>query len=274
MNSSVHTKIKFCAFFLFLLFCGFQSTAQEFVILKGRVKANSGDLEKIHVINLNQEKGAVTDVEGNFQLTAHLSDSLYVSSVQFNNATIVVTREMMETGSVIIELSDKINELAEVVVDDIQLSGHLALDIGKISTADFERKYKLQTDLNTIIAKDREQNPYVKPVANGGVRLDKIATTVIDKLSKDKKTLPVYTPRQIANKSIQLVGHEFFREDLGLAENEICNFVYFCTEDAPRFRNLVLNSNAFVLIEYFQTRIDDFKERRGHLLNGDQQIPG
>ncbi|TBW27533.1 carboxypeptidase-like regulatory domain-containing protein [Gramella sp. KN1008] len=274
MKLSFKHQLKLVSSTVCIFLFGFQLMAQQTTVLEGKVEAMNGDLEKIHVINLNLEKGSVTDAEGNFQIMARENDSLYISSVQFENSTTVVTREMMEAGNITIVLYDKINELAEVIVDDIKLSGYLANDIGKISTTEFERKYKLQTDLNTIIAKDREQNPYVKPVANGGVRLDKIAGAVIDKLANDKKPVPFYTPRQIANKSIQIVGHRFFREDLGLAENEICNFVYFCTEDAPRFKNLVINSNALVLIEYFQDKIDEFKKRRGELLNGKNQIPG
>ncbi|MCG9972284.1 carboxypeptidase-like regulatory domain-containing protein [Christiangramia crocea] len=274
MNSSNNKQIKFYSIFLVILFWGFQVTAQESAIIKGKIEAETGDLEKIHVINLNLEKGSVTDVDGNFQILANISDSLYISSVQFENKTVVVTPEMLESGSLVIVLSDKINELAEVLVDDIKLSGYLASDINKISTADVERKYRLQNDLNEFIAKDREQNPYVKPISNGGIRLDKVAGAVIDKLSEDRKTTPVYTPREIANKSLQIVGHEFFREDLELQENEICNFVYFCTEDSPTFNRLVINSNAFVLIEYFQTRIEEFRDLRGEILNTSKQIPG
>lgn len=221
---------------------------------------------------MNLEKGSVTDADGNFAIIAGLNDSLYISSVEFNNKTVVVTNEMMTVGTVEIELTTAVNELAEVVVDDIKLSGYLANDIARISVKDVERKFKLQMGLAEAIKFDREQHLYGDP--KGGIRLDKIAGTVINKLSKDRKMSPVYSPRQIANKSIQIVGHKFFSSELGLAENEICNFVYFCVDDAPRFKNLVLNSNAFVLIEYFQERIDEFKQRRGELLNGKDQLPG
>ncbi|MDX1544786.1 MAG: carboxypeptidase-like regulatory domain-containing protein [Christiangramia sp.] len=274
MKSSIKNHINSYIFILVVVLCGFQLTAQESTLLQGKVQAATGDLEKIHVINLNLEKGSVTDAEGNFQIMANKNDSLYISSVQFENKTVIVNPEMLETRSLTIVLADKINELAEVVVDDIKLSGYLASDINKISTADVERKFRLQNDLNEFIAKDREQNPYVKPIANGGIRLDKVAGAVMDKLSKDHKTTIVYTPREIANKSIQIVGHEFFRENLELEENEICNFVYFCSEDSPTFKRLVLNSNAFVLIEYFQSRIKEFRDMRGDILNSSRQIPG
>lgn len=101
-----------------------------------------------------------------------------------------------------------------------------------------------------------------------------MAGVVVRKLSKDPTTNQVYSPKQIANKSLNIVGYKFFSSELGLAENEICNFLYFCVEDTPNFKNLVLNSNAFVLIEYFQERIDEFRQRRGVLLNGKDQIPG
>ena len=165
------------------------------------------------------------------------------------------------------------NELAEVVIDDIKLSGHLANDLKKISIADLEKKYELQNKLNDFIRKDREMNPYEKPVANGGIRIDKIAGSVIDKLSSNQEKPESYTQRELANKSIAIVGHKFFREDLDLRENEICNFVYYCAEDS-NFKRLVINNNAFVLIEYFQSRIDGFRDIRGTSLNADQQIPG
>ncbi|PTX42084.1 hypothetical protein C8P64_2500 [Christiangramia gaetbulicola] len=260
---------------LIFFFClvGLSAQAQESVLLKGKVEASNPDIEKIHIINLNLEKGAVTNTEGEFEIFANENDSLYVSSVQFYNTTVVVTREMIENKSLLIQLQDKMNELAEVVIDDIKLSGHLANDLSKISITDVEKKYELQNNLNDFIRKDREMNPYEKTMANGGIRLDKIAGAVIDKLSGDKQKPKTYTPRELANKSIAIVGHEFFREDLDLNENEICNFVYYCTEDV-RFKRLVINNNAFVLIEYFQTRIDDFRELRGAGLNTPLQIPG
>lgn len=257
----------------FILLFSFSSYAQESGILKGKVEANSLDLEKIHVINLNLEKGAVTNEDGYFQIIANEKDSLYVSSVQFENKTLVVTKEMMDSGSLKIQLQNKMNELAEVVIDDINLSGHLASDLGKISVTEVETKNRLQNDLNTFIKKDKKLNAYGKPNPVGGVRIDKIAGAVMDKLAKNREKPEYYSPKELANKSIQIIGQEFFREDLKLKENEICNFVYFCAEDS-RFKHLVINNNAFVLIEYFQTRIEDFRDRRGSALNATRQIPG
>lgn len=257
----------------FMFLCSFSFYAQESSNLRGKVKANSSDIEKIHIINLTLEKGAVTDEYGNFQIQANEKDSLYVSSVQFENKTIVVTKEMIESKAFIIDLQNRMNELAEVVIDDIKLTGYLASDLNKISVTSVETKNRLQNELNMFIEKDKKLNPYGKPNPVGGININKVAGAVIDKLSENSEKPKQYSPKELANKSIQIVGHEFFREDLDLEENEICNFVYFCTEDS-RFKRLVINNNAFVLIEYFQTKIEDFRERRGSALNAIRQIPG
>jgi len=265
--------LKIFSIISFTFLFSFSFYGQESSILNGKVEADSPDVEKIHIINLTLEKGAVTDVNGNFQILAKEKDSLYVSSVQFENKTILVTKEMIESKAFVINLQNRMNELAEVVIDDIKLSGHLASDLNKISVTNVETRNRLQNDLNTFIEKDRKLNPYGKPSPVGGININKIAGAVIEKLSKNAEKPIQYSPKELANKSIQIVGHEFFREDLDLEENEICNFVYFCTEDS-RFKRLVINNNAFVLIEYFQTKIEDFRERRGSALNATRQIPG
>ena len=273
MNFKIHfPSIRFL-FILSVFLSGFSARSQEPVTLNGKVEANNADIEKIHVINLSLEKGAVTNSKGEFQIVANEGDSLYVSSVQFRNSTIIVTQKMLQEKKLFVQLEDKMNELTEVVIDDIKLSGHLASDLGKISITALEAKHKLQNELQSFIRKDREQNPYGQPVANAGLRIGKIAGSVIGKLSSGKEPPKTYTNRELANKSIAIVGQGFFRKDLNLNENEICNFIYFCSEDS-RFRRLVINNNAFVLIEYFQARINDFKDRRGDLLNAPVQIPG
>ncbi|MDR5591851.1 carboxypeptidase-like regulatory domain-containing protein [Christiangramia sp. SM2212] len=266
-------KSIFCLVIVTLI--GFNSMAQsqEVSVLDGKITASNPDVEKIHVINLDLEKGAVTDAQGNFQILAKLNDSLYISSVQYQNRSIVVTEEMIASKTINIELQDKLNELAEVVIDDIKLSGHLASDINKISITKVETKNRLQNSLNDFIEKDKKLNPYGEANPVGGIRIDKIAGAVIDKLSKDSETPRSYTSKELANKSIQIVGLEFFREDLRLNENEICNFLFYCTEDT-RFKHLVINKSAFVLIEYFQTKIEDFRDLRGSALNTKRQIPG
>lgn len=270
-------KIKifqnFWSLLFLMLLTGFSVQAQNSKILNGEIISRNPDVEKIHVINLTKEKGAVTNAEGKFSIIATENDSIYVSSVQFENKYVVITREMMRTGKMSIELIDKMNELAEVMIDDIQLSGYLANDLNLIAIEDVQTKNRLQQNLDDFIKKDREMNPYYQPSITEGIRIDKIARAVIDKLSNPSTQPKVYSQKELANKSIKIVGYEFFKEDLSLNENEVCNFLFFCAEDL-QFKRLVVNNNAFVLIEYFESRIGAFRDHRGNLLNASEEIPG
>ncbi|MCP9201433.1 carboxypeptidase-like regulatory domain-containing protein [Gramella sp. GC03-9] len=275
LNSTIkNTILNRNLVILLFLFTGLTGFAQDAVLLQGKIEAANNDLEKIHVINMNLEQGSVTNKNGEFDLRVRLNDTLYFSSVQFENRSVVVNTEMFKNGKLEVELSERMNELAEVVIDDINLSGYLANDIAKISTEKFQRNYRLQSDLGAVIARDRELNPYEQAFAGGGVRFDILARKLADKLSEDKKQQPVFSKKDIMDKSLQLVGYQFFEKQLGLTENEVSNFLYFCSEDRPKFKNIVLNNNALVLIEYFETRIEEFRDRRGKLLNQGGQIPG
>lgn len=264
-------KLRFLVFLLFTI--GLSAQAQDSQVLKGKIISKNPEVEKIHVINLTKEKGAVTNSEGNFTLIAAEKDSIYISSVQFENKFVVVTEEMLRNGVMQIEVTDRMNELAEVVIDDIQLSGYLANDLNLIATEDVQTKNRLQQNLDDFIKKDREMNPYYQPSITEGIRIDKIALAVIDKLSKPSTAPKTYSPKELANKSIDIVGYHFFQEDLELNENEVCNFLFFCAEDI-QFKRLVVNNNAFVLIEYFESRIGAFRDLRGKNLNASEEIPG
>ena len=261
--------------FLFIcIFCfSFSSYSQNSKTLKGEIVSRNPAVEKIHVINLTNETGAVTNAEGKFSIMAAENDSIYVSSVQFENKFVVITSDMIRKGILNIELIDEMNELAEVMIDDIQLSGYLANDINMIAVEDVVVKNRLQQNLDDFIKKDKEMNPYYEPSIAEGIRIDKIARAVIDKLSKPSAQPKAYSPKELVNKSISIVGYEFFKENLELTENEVFNFLFFCTEDL-QFKRLVVNNNSFVLIEYFESRIEAFHDLRGRNLNVKREIPG
>ncbi len=256
---------------LFVCLLSLSATAQDSVILKGTVRANSPDIEKIHVINLNLEKGTTTDEYGAFEIIARENDSIFFSSVQYEKITILVTAGMLNKGTLKVKLSEQMNELAEVMIDDIKLSGYLANDLAKISIKDYEMKSKLMMNLGEAIKWDRKMHPVINP--NPGVDIKKLVGIAINKLSKPQGPPIDNSPETLAVKSIEIVGQKFFNETLSLNDTEVNNFLYFCSNDS-RFRQLVFTENTFALIEYLQSRIEEFRDVRGALLNKTREIPG
>ncbi|WP_405200531.1 hypothetical protein [Christiangramia sp. LLG6405-1] len=268
-----HMLYKYLGAVLIIFLFSVNLKAQETSLLKGQIISENKDVQNVHIVNLTQETGTTSDVKGEFFIGAAINDSLFISSVQFQNRTVVVRQNMIESGKIEIELYEAMNELSEVFIDDIELSGYLANDLNLISIKEVETKNRLQQNLDDFIRKDRELNPYYQPSMTEGIRIDKIAMAIAEKLSKNKETPIVYSPKELANLSLKIVGEEFFSKDLDLDANEICNFLLYCDRD-QNFEELVLNNNALVLIEYFETRIESFRKLRAGNLNAGRQLPG
>ena len=97
--------------------------------IKGRIIASS-DLLGIHIINKTESKFAVTNDLGEFVIPAKQNDTLIVSGIQYEPKEILITDIIMQTRAVIVNLSDNVNVLDEVVVGKV-LTGYLLTDVNK-----------------------------------------------------------------------------------------------------------------------------------------------
>ncbi|AVR44061.1 hypothetical protein C7S20_01610 [Christiangramia fulva] len=266
--------IKHSFFLILLMFGSLVTNAQERQILKGKIlSVDHENVEKINIINLNNETGTISDQNGDYELTVKAHDSILFSSVQFENKTLVVSEKMISDGKFPdVILNDAINELAEVQISNIKLSGYLANDINQVSIAEVETKNKLQRNLNKVIEIDRSLNPPQNVNPQGGINVMKVAGMIADKLNTHKETLIHFTPEDFVKKSISMVGVQYFRETLALEENEVTNFILYCSEEV-RFKILFRKEDALGLIEYFDSKIDDFRNLRGDLLNQQKEVP-
>lgn len=246
--------------------------AQERQILQGKlISVDSIGVEKLNIVNLNAETGTISDQNGYYKIGVKVNDSILFSSIQFENRTLVVSEKMISEGKLPeVILNDAMNELAEVRISNIKLSGYLGNDINRISVAEAETKNKLQINLDRIIEIDRKLNPPQNVDPQGGINVMKVAGMIADKLSKDKSKPPHFTPEDFVRKSLSMIGSEYFRETLELNENEITNFILYCSKEV-RFKVLFRKEDALGLIEYFNSRIEDFREMRGNFLNQPQK---
>ncbi len=78
------TNSVFIFALLLLLFCGYSSFAQNYVIIEGRVVNKSGQsLQNAHVLNLTKKLGTITNEMGVFRIFAAPGDSMVVSSMGY-----------------------------------------------------------------------------------------------------------------------------------------------------------------------------------------------
>ncbi len=117
--------------------CGIYSFAQEEDdnVVDKKVRAlvtnaqTNEPLESVHVINLNQVVGTITDQKGIFAITAAVNDTLYFSFLGFKPQKVRVTNDMFRFKDTQIALTELAYALEEVIVKPYQLTGYLEIDV-------------------------------------------------------------------------------------------------------------------------------------------------
>lgn len=108
-----------------------QNSGEE---LKGIVVNTSDDtpINNVHVLNLNQVIGTITDEAGDFTIPARVNDTLYLSYIGFKAIKVRVTNDMLKFQNTKIGLTELAFALEEVVVRPFQLTGYLDIDAKNI----------------------------------------------------------------------------------------------------------------------------------------------
>ncbi len=86
-------------------------------------------MESVHVVNLNQVIGTITNEKGRFKITAAVNDTLYFSFLGFKSQKIRVTNDMFKFKDTKISLTELAYALEEVIVRPYQLTGFLEIDV-------------------------------------------------------------------------------------------------------------------------------------------------
>ncbi|GAA4317759.1 hypothetical protein GCM10023115_43400 [Pontixanthobacter gangjinensis] len=243
----------------------FPAFSQEIEWLEGRVQADSLNVSNIHVVNLNFQTGTTTNQEGDFKIRARLGDTLFFSSIQFENRKIQLKKQDLKETGYVVQLYPARNELEEVQLTDLRLSGHLDADLPKIDY--FKReKYGIpyperkltQTELKlyTASAGIKSRWAYLG-VLLGGVPLDVIINDINGRTKYLQNVLDLEKMQARVQKGIDLLGGDFFIEELELPQAEIENFVFYCATD-PRFTKNVQSSNPLDLIDLYESKIEAF----------------
>lgn len=130
-------KTAVLSLLLFFTFIGFsQDTESSAEILKvvGTVVNSEDDTElaNVHVVNLNQVIGTITDEDGSFSISAAVNDTLYFSFLGFKSIKVRVTNDIIKFKNTRIGLTELAYALEEVTVRPYRLTGYLEIDAKNI----------------------------------------------------------------------------------------------------------------------------------------------
>ena len=263
-------------FVVFLFFYGMSfGQTQLRTEVEGNIKVPAGnDSEGITVFNKNANRGSVSDHEGNFSIPARMGDSLYFAALQFKELLVVVDEKIVESQRLLVEITEGVNELPEVVLREHDLSGNIAadvknikvvpLDLPSISAANIAQMYP-----NWFPAADGQSKIGNSALGGSGGGLTKGADPVaiiggiISILAPKKKKVVEEPPRFISRSELEKIvreryNDEFFMDVLKIEKTNISDFFDYCEKNGfPR--DLLKEEKAMNLVEYLLEQSELFR---------------
>ncbi|MBC7847308.1 MAG: hypothetical protein H7Y10_12530 [Flavobacterium sp.] len=215
-------KIKLSLFFFFLANL---ILAQEsgIIILKGRINANTIDLEGVYVINLKTEKSTVTEKDGSFSIAAIQGDTLLFSAIQLKEIRVVLKQEDFNNEPFLVKMESNITQLREVVVkryDNIN-----AVDLG-ISPSGIKHRTQEERKLYTA-------------TSTAG---DALLNFMSGRTAMLKKEIVVEGKLSFMNQIENMFNEDYFRKILKIPVEYIKGFKYYIVEN-ERFTTVLKSKN-------------------------------
>ena len=127
---------------LLMLISFYNGFAQENFSARLENETTGLPMPSVHILNLTQVIGTITDQKGNFVIPAKANDTLYFSYLGYKPLKIAVTNDMIKFGNANFKMTELAFALEEIVVRPYQLTGYLDIDVrnAPINTA---RRYSI-----------------------------------------------------------------------------------------------------------------------------------
>lgn len=264
-------KILF-ALSLLLAIPGFSQ--QENILLKGSIKAAFLEGASVHIINATQKTGTVNSASGNFQIQVKAGDTLLFSSIQYQRLEVVVSAKIIAESNLNIELKEDVNQLAEVNISNIQLTGNINTDLDNIEVVtDLPMDLRFgavkhmvfEADVNDPLEAPRniafESNQVVQPGVNLLGMVD-----ILQELfgGKKKEIAPVYKrpTTTVAAQIRKLFDDDFFKSSLGIKEEHINDFLFYVDENGLT-TEMMDDKNKLSLVDFLFEQSEKYLKLRG-----------
>jgi len=195
----------------FILFCNQLIWSQNIVVIDGTVTANKTPIEGVHVVNLSNEKTAITNEKGQFTIEVSEGDLLTFNAVNLDFWRQSVKESDIISMKMTVSMTEKITELEDVTVT--QFVGINAYDLGIID-------HKITTK---TVAQRR--------MYNGTQGLDGFINMLSGRKKMLKKGLEYERMEMVADKIEMMFETSYFTEQLKIPADYVQGFIDYCSND-------------------------------------------
>ncbi|MGB5507884.1 hypothetical protein [Robiginitalea sp.] len=230
-----------------------QAQEDDRTLLRGTVLYRNSVVPNENVINTTAQKATITDEGGNFAIPVRVGDEVVFMALNYQLQMVKITGEILKNNRLVVEVTEKVTELDEVVVSPEEQEEFIRLSNEEFKGFDYE------TDETSDIINIAE-DPMTRGMQNGlnFVNLFKLlASTVAGEKSADT---PALKPSEVLR---QVYDDAFFVQDLQIPQGDIDAFLVYCDSQLPP-KTLLRKENEFELIDFLVTQSEAFRLEQGN----------
>lgn len=255
--------IKYIKLIIFVIFCNVCSAQNQAILLRGRVLNDTIDRGQLTVYNKTLGKGTITTDRGDFVIEARLKDTLILSAVQYEVRELVVNKTMIDRKRISLYLVPKINELANVDISNIDLSGDLTKDAISTGATRQASATDFGLPLNTAPKRTIEERRYYTAVTSGGgIPLDGLINAITGRL----KLLKGHIKLSRFEKGVEDLRYKFsdslYVRGFDIPKDLVDDFVYYAFEDNEVVQKSKEN-NILALFEILKEKAPKYLALKG-----------
>ena len=276
MKSKNHQKMRNNILLFFILVItqiGF-SQGIERKVLRGKIVADSLEVENLTVYNITSNVGAITDVDGKFSINARATDTLFIQGLSYDSKRYILTDKDFWLPVLEIKLHVKITELNEIIITPYTLTGNLNEDTKRIQVygegfskidmriKHYEDDVRMGTPINTAMPNQFAPTGIsFLPLING---LSSLLGVKGDPKKNSERVFEERRIRDLQSKSfsehmLERFSHNFFVETLKIKNEDIPMFMSFAELNVYELSPLLKAENELKLIEYLINKSEEFK---------------
>lgn len=220
--------------FLFLM-CSITLLAQE-KVLQGTVVAFGSNLKDINVVNLVNEKSAITNENGQFEISAKVGDLIILSSEFFEYKRRLISEEDWKAGKFSVEMIGKPQQIEEVVITEYKMD---AVKAGILS-----KPAKQYTPA--------ERRLYTATTGSGIIPVSAIINAITGRTAMIKKEIEIEKQEYAQTQLENLFEDSYLIENFKIPEDKIPGFKYYAVEDDSLRSLLKLKNKERVKLQLIQ----------------------
>lgn len=240
-------------FYLFLLCLGVIGPAgaqdEDRSLLRGTVLYRNSLVPNENVINTTAQLATITNEQGRFAIPVKEGDELVFMALNYQLQVVKITAEIIKNNRLVVEVTEKVTELDEVVVSPEDQEEFI-----RLSNEDF-KGFDYDTDETSDVVNIAE-DATVRGMQYGlnFVNIFKLLASTVG--SEKQKEAPPLKASEVLR---QVYDDSFFVRDLQIPQDQIDAFLVYCDTQLPP-RTLLRKENEFQLIDFLVTQSEAYRK--------------